>query len=310
VVATRDGGRSWSAVGAPSAPLAPPGEPGVTEIRFADGLHGWAYGPSLYRTVDGGRHWRAEAIPGGGTQVLSVATDAGWVYAAVSPCELGQGTYQCTKPSTVWRASVWGSEWQPVPVTLPVTLSAFVSAGGGATYVYVPQVGAADLFFASTDGRRWSARTSPCSKPEDSALTDVVALPRHHAALLCVGDPGFSKAVKQVYRSTDAAKTVTSAGTLPVWGVRSGLAATPDSATLVVTSSSIGSWIYRDTGGTAWSTPVAHPNDQAGWNDPVFTTNTTGYVVYDPATNPSPEGSGVLMATHDGGAHWAAVPLG
>ena len=38
----------------------------MTEVRFADGFHGWVFGPALWSTTDGGTTWAKEASPGGG----------------------------------------------------------------------------------------------------------------------------------------------------------------------------------------------------------------------------------------------------
>ncbi|RFS81785.1 hypothetical protein D0T12_29095 [Actinomadura spongiicola] len=310
VATTRDGGRTWSAVGAPPAPLAPPGEAGITKIRFADVRHGWAFGPSFYATSDGGHTWREAAPPGDGRRVLSLAADAGVVYAAVSPCALGVPPYECDKPPSVWRARVGHGKWRRVPVTLPAgTASGVILALHQRTaYIAMPgTAGQPDAFFASDSGRRWSPRPSPCDKEHAEALVDVAPMPRGRVALLCVGDVGFSKATKHVFRSTDTARTTSDAGTTPRPGIWSALAATPSGTTLAVTSVADGSWIYRSTGDVTWATVVENLDGGAGWEDLLFTTDRNGFVVYAPA---GLNGEGVLLATSDAGETWAPVTIG
>src|SRR5258708_110910 len=71
VAATRDGGRSWTALSAPSG-LSTPWQ--VSQIRFATAKVGYLFGPALYQTRDGGHSWQrvpsrpVEALqPGAGT---------------------------------------------------------------------------------------------------------------------------------------------------------------------------------------------------------------------------------------------------
>src|SRR6202020_2912049 len=71
VASTTDAGQTWA--GAP-APLtgAPDGASGVGQIRFLDGNDGWAYGPELFATTDGGQHWMKEGT--GGLRVTALET--------------------------------------------------------------------------------------------------------------------------------------------------------------------------------------------------------------------------------------------
>jgi hypothetical protein len=260
----------------------------------------------LYATDDGGRHWHRAAIPGEGQQVLALTATSAAVYAAVSPCPVGEPEYQCTQPTTVWRSAVDRPSWQRVPVTLPVTFAPVISAYGRTVYVAVPGP-VSDLLYVTTDARHWISRPSPCAKADDLALTDVVALPLDQVALLCVGNAGFQKAVKEAYRSLDAAKTTTDAGTAPLYGIRSWLAATP-TGTLLIASVSSASWLYLNTGGATWTTQDTEADGGTGWNDPVFTTDATGFVVHGPAADP--QGAGALLRTDDGGVTWNAVDFG
>ena len=57
---TTNGGRAFTAIHAPPAPLVTEssGTSGYAQIRFADANNGFAYGPDLYATHDGGTSWR------------------------------------------------------------------------------------------------------------------------------------------------------------------------------------------------------------------------------------------------------------
>ena len=76
------------------APITIEGEPdsaGVTDVRFVTTDSGWAFGPKLFQTSDGGASWSSVTIPGSGKQVLSLATTStAGAYAVVSKCRYGQ----------------------------------------------------------------------------------------------------------------------------------------------------------------------------------------------------------------------------
>lgn len=70
VARTRDGGASWSGLPAPPAP--------VRGIRFADERRGFAFGPGLWSTGDGGRSW--SPVRGfDGVRVLEAAKGNVWL---------------------------------------------------------------------------------------------------------------------------------------------------------------------------------------------------------------------------------------
>jgi photosystem II stability/assembly factor-like uncharacterized protein len=93
--ATNDGGRTWRALPAPTT--APPyrGDAGNTvhvgSIRFADVHDGWAFGPGLYATRDGGRTWSPDRRIGA---VVALAPRGRSVWAISSTCPVLSGTTQ------------------------------------------------------------------------------------------------------------------------------------------------------------------------------------------------------------------------
>lgn len=303
VAATTDGGRQWDKVGTVGARIAPSGESGVTEIRFATRTTGWAFGPDLYRTTDGGEKWSSERIPGGGKQILALAAGSQDVYAVVSPCAAGSS---CAKPLTLWRAPVTTTAWRKSNLDLPANYTASLAAKGRSVYVIDPllDLGKTDRFFASTNGTRFSTRPSPCPNKQDSGLVQAVPTTATHVDLLCVGDPGFSKAVKTVYRSTNTGRTDTSAGTTGLYGISSELGASR-SGNLAVASASDGAFLYvNDTGKRAWSQAIA--DSGTGWNDLGYVSDTEAWVVYGPANT---DGPGQLLVTTDAGRQWKAVSV-
>jgi photosystem II stability/assembly factor-like uncharacterized protein len=128
-------------------------------------------------------------------------------------------------------------------------------------------------------------------------------MPDRKVALLCVGNVGRSMSDKHVFRSANAGLTTSDAGFAPVNGIPSELAAAPG-GTLAVGSFAAGSWIYRDGGGSAWSTVLSNPG--SGLGDLTFTTDNDGYVVLAPITD---GGNGALLGSTDGGRHWSTITV-
>ncbi len=310
VIATTDGGATWHLRGRVHAPIRSDGgqRPGVGEVRFSDASHGWAFGPLLRHTADGGRTWSVEAIPGDLGQVLSLATDADGTWAVVSPCRWQHSGRCRNQPVTLWRTTTpTSARWSQIDAALPYSYSANVSAFGSSVYVSDGQLeyGQDDVLLVSTDGTTFQRRTAPCDHTQDIALIQVVATSATNASLLCDGDPGFSKAVKIVYNTKDNATTYRNRGTMGLYGIQAQLAASP-SGNLAVASWSDGSFIYiNDSHTQNWQMPVAQGDGGLGWNDIVYVSGRDAYVVYSPAG--SFNALGRLWASHDGGRDWADV---
>jgi photosystem II stability/assembly factor-like uncharacterized protein len=313
VIGTTDGATTWKLLGRVNAPIARLGQaanPGVTEIRFATPMVGWAFGPHLFQTVDGGRSWAKMTIPGQGQQVFSLAANGTEAYAVVSPCRWAR---YCHQPLSFWRTTtLTGGSWTRIPLNLPSNIGADVAVFGPTVYVTDPQAdlnGGNDVFYASIDGgRHFSTRPVPCDNTQVVSLIQVVPTSATDVSLLCDGNPGFSQADKSVYRSTDTAKTDTFAGRMGSFGIQAQLAVSP-SGNLAVASWSDGSFIYiNDTKtSTNWKMPVALSDGGAGWNDVVYVTNQEAWVVYAPPDFYA--NLGQLYVTHDGGRTWTLAPL-
>jgi photosystem II stability/assembly factor-like uncharacterized protein len=304
VVGTTDGGRTWNTIGTLNAPLTLEEETGVTEMRFADALHGWAFWPALWATRDGGVTWKRQKPPGDGRQVLALAGDSDAVYAVVSPCRLN---HPCNDPVMLWRTTAGSSTWTQVSLTLPVATSAVLAVHGVVAYLVAPVFSFDGVLAATTDGHQWSSRPNPCIKAHDETLWDVAPVSDTQVALVCVSDPGFSQAGKRVLRSNDTGQTTSPAGNTPRDGIVSLIAAAPNGTLVVSSWGAAGSWIYRNSGGRSWTTPVALADAGEGWNAIVFTTNKVGFVIYGPAGVYPGNRIGQLWETQDGGVTWAPV---
>ena len=308
VIGSTDGGATWHQVGTSTVPIADLGRnrPGVTDVRFATAAVGWAFGPFLLRTDDGGKTWSRETIPGGGKQVLALATSLSAAYAIVSDCAFGRGL--CGRPLSLWRTTPGASTWTRVRLNLPEQVAADVAVHGKTVYVVDSQFefGHPDVFYASIDGRNFSPRRGPCANTKDIGLVQAVPTSATDVAMLCDGNPGFSKAIKTVYTSGDTGRTDTFRGRMGLFGIQAQLAVSP-TGNLAVASWSDGSFIYiNDTHARTWTMVEGIGDGGAGWNDITYVTRSTAWVVYGPAGF---SGIGQLWVTRDGGQHWSAVTL-
>src|SRR5579884_842628 len=304
VLETVDGAKTWKTLAVVRPPIASIGDsskPGVSEIRFNTKRVGWMFAPWLYRTADGGRSWSRQTIPGHGKQVLALAAAQAATYVVVSPCAWMTG-YCNSKPLSLWRSSTkTPRRWVEVPVALPMSVSADVSVFATTVYVVDTQFGQPDKFHASLDGVHFSPRSVPCDKSSDVQLSQAVATSRRGVDLLCDGNPGFSKAEKFVFRSSNAGKTYSYAGTMGPYGIEAQLAVSP-SGNLLVASWSDGSFMYVNTGGKKWQITVGVSDGGAGWNDVQYVTKNKAWVVYSPASLFN--GVGKILVTTDAGRHW------
>lgn len=82
VLSTTNGGETWKAEGAPRLGASPhPTQREVSRIRFLDERRGWAYGPGLFATSDGGSSWKRVLLRG---SVSDVDPGADSVWALVT----------------------------------------------------------------------------------------------------------------------------------------------------------------------------------------------------------------------------------
>jgi photosystem II stability/assembly factor-like uncharacterized protein len=306
VIGTRDGGGTWRLLGTVRAPISEQ-HPGITEIRFSTPEVGWAFGPRLFRTGDAGRSWAAVTIPGRGKQVLDLAAGPAGAYAVVSPCR--RGASPCRGQLSLWRASKQArASWTRIPLDLPASPFADVAVSGAT--VYVTAEGGANVegrLYASTDGRHFSPRPSPCDAAWDLTLVQVVPTSATDVAFLCDGDAGFSRAVKTVYRSADTGRTDTFAGRTGLRGIAAELAVSP-SGNLAVAAWSNGSFLYINDGHhRAWTRVIGRGDGGAGWNDLTYVTRSQAWVVYAPAAGTP--GTGRVYVTRDAGRHWTAARM-
>jgi photosystem II stability/assembly factor-like uncharacterized protein len=311
---TTDGGSSWLALPAPKAGYLASGVPGsstvppVREVRFADKLDGWMYGPSLFATHDGGANWQQVNLGG---SVISLEASGGYVDALVAPCA---EEAECTGPLQLYQASTVGGSFTSV-----LSGPAINSSGTEELLSLHAPVGFADMrgtgalpavLYATTNLAHpsgWKAFPDPCSVVQGNFLVEFVAPDTTGLYTLCSGTGAAGSEMKSVVKTSGGISHVV--GNPPPGGDTEALAVSPSSDTLVVAAASGASELYWSVnGGATWTTVATYSDGGAGFNDLGFTTGTQGVVIHGIPGPPAGVVSQLLMTT-DGGSTWAVRPI-
>jgi hypothetical protein len=171
-------GRSWYGVSAPITGI-PRGPVGVSQLRFLNLDDGWAFGPALWETSDGGRHW--SAVPTFGLRVVGLEAGGSHAFVLLASCQ-GNGLAYASDCSTFSLYSIARGDaaLQPVPLRFPPGLAAggLGTAGHAASaslvirgdsadveqgtgYLLTP---AGDILSGSVGGGAWTyAGKAPCA---------------------------------------------------------------------------------------------------------------------------------------------------
>jgi hypothetical protein len=281
----------------------------VSEVRFADELDGWVFGPALFATHDGGQTWQDIHLGG---SVVSLETSGGYVDAVVSPCS---GETECAGPLTVEQAPDTGGTFTTV-LTGPSTESSggifpYLSLRAPVGFVIVSgALRSPALVYATSniaDPHGWNPCPDPCASLVPSYLASIVAPDTTVLYSLCTGPGGAGSSEKTIVMTQNGVGTVV--GTAPTGGT-GGMLAAASSGTLVLATASGASWLVRSIdGGRTWSTVETYDDGGIGFNDLGFVTSTQGTVVHGAPGPPTNYDSQLLM-TRDAGASWQPVPIG
>jgi photosystem II stability/assembly factor-like uncharacterized protein len=268
---------------------------GVSGLRFADANNGWAFGPDLWATHDGGTTWSRVTIPGvpADAPVFALETAAGIVHAAV----LDGGDFR------VASSPVGSDGWSVAPVRLPVgagpvpTVQLVLSgAAGWLVENDRTVVGGARLANGS-----WVAWTPPCADVVGPAYL-AASSPTELAAACDVG-LWSNPTGDHLYLSHDGGSTFAPAGTAAPLTMAA-MAATASPSVVVVGGSDATGSVLAATAdaGRTWKVVARLPAGQI--SDLGFTTATQGVVIVGGVG-----GSASLLMTRDGGQTWRAVAV-
>lgn len=147
VVGTQDGGRSFRWIPAPTL------DPGaVSQLRFANAKDGYAFGPQLWSTHDGGRDWQRIRVGG---RVSELMASGAYVYAIVQPRKAG--------PGRLMRSTVGRDQWVTLPAAKDLQNSLWVQGPDVLVESFGGPTGG-ELLSSADDGASFTAHPAPGSQ--------------------------------------------------------------------------------------------------------------------------------------------------
>jgi photosystem II stability/assembly factor-like uncharacterized protein len=315
LLATTDGGARWAPLTSPASSVVnvdddcPAGRACVAQIRFATPLIGYAYGPGLYLTTDGGHHWRQA-----GEDVGSLETADGTVVRVASDYPGCGGAREeveaAPAASTAWRPL----PAPPIPTICPpvlyrqgqqLVLAGYGNPAGG--------VAATAIIARSSDGgQAWTAAApDSCYSHQgygrDGYASAVALAPPDALVLLCqhqmpAADGSYDPSWVRV--SADGGASYGPDQAVPLLArapgeVASYQLAAASAGRLLAVEDTIGGGtpgsqvLLTENGGVSWSTvlrlPPGPPVVLVGYEDPL-----TGRVAQ----------GAMVWTTRDGGRTW------
>jgi hypothetical protein len=306
MAATSNYGKSWAPVTAPQAG-APDGSTGVSQVRFIDANHGWAFGPQLYQTSNGGQSW--QLVNTFGLRVTGLETVGAMAYAVFAQCSGTGASYGADcKHVSLYSAPVGSDTWTPMTGLAGLGFNEGYVSGKivlthGEGYFYAPD----GLLYggATSQGANWTQLGStalPCQPTNGSpggAPTggQLAASAAGHLALACPDTSGTNQ--EDIYSSIDNGLSWQELAVITVSGTPTSLAAGTSG---VLTLSTTGGIYASTNNGTHWSLTQSGP--AGGFSYVGMTSATQGVAV--PA---EPTQSNSVWITNDGGAAWTQSPI-
>ena len=298
IVRTTDGGSTWSSINAPKTTIEVPGGltgKGISGLRFANGSNGWAFGPELWATHDGGTTWSRVTIAGlpATAAVAALETARGTVHAVA---------YDGDTNFRIATSPIAADDWHLGNLRLPVGAGPvpqiqLVLAGDAGWVLQNDRtvVNGARLLAAA-----WQSWDPPCLDVTGPAV--LAASTATHVIAVCDVGMMSTPQGEHLYVSNDGGVTFSTVGArMPI---NSAVAlATPDGSTIVVAGSkSTGAALVTSfDGGRTWPSTLSAGMVQIAQLG--FTTRTQGLVI----TSDASSGAGKMLMTHDGGRTWTRV---
>jgi hypothetical protein len=313
IARTDDGGRSWRGVAAPVAG-SPHGSMGVSQLRFLNLDNGWAFGPELWATHDGGAHWTRIAT--GGMRVTSLETVGDRAFAVWARCAgTGPGFAANCTGFALYSSPAASDAWAPVPGTgAGFSLAGTASAAGlvlTQTSAYLLTPSGLLMHGTPLTDQAWRPVTrlpqgaAPCApgaaQADGQPSGAMLAATGPGLALLCAASPAGPDQPKKLYYSPDGGATWRLAGRPPRAGIATSLSGTPGGPVVLATSQ--GLTVSAD-GGATWRPAAVTASPPGGFSYVGMTTSLQGVAVpADPAQH-------ALWFTYDGGTTWTRSALG
>ncbi len=305
-----DSGTTWSAPAVLAAAQWPSQDPpwdtlGPNNLTFANANDGYAYGPDLYRTENGGRSWQQIAVTG---QVAAAAAVGADLWFAVWH---GCGEYGCTS----WELDVADAQGhvrrlptQPLPISPPPpgltkvgVPSQLIRPDAGTAYV----IGYDSLQVTHNGGASWARASFPCNNTYD-ATTNFSAGSSTMLWAVCASGSGAGMEQKQLWRSTNSGST---------WQGPSPLESDGYSDQIAAITTNV-AWRYGDRGnvlhtvdgGRTWKVVLPDLFNQAFGPPTAFAASDNDAWIFDPY-GPYDTDTRDEYVTNDAGTRWRTINI-
>ena len=314
VARTDNAGKTWTGVGAPLTG-APDGSTGVSQIRFLNTADGWAFGPELLFTGNGGRSW--SQVSTNGLRVTDLETVGNRVFALFASCTGGGTSFgaACTT-FTLYSSPASASAWTPVggsttgltdgaaheAASIVLTGSrGFLLAPGGAVYAGPVEGSGPWSQVNSISSACPVGAAQPDGQPAGALVTAVNA---GELILACAsagsGGSGGSGTLatqkKLIFSSPNGGGSWLAMATAPQAGLATSVAASPSATVVLATNQGID---VLPAGDISWQTASLRGGAPAGGFSYVgMTTDSQGIAL------PANPASGTVWFTYDGGQSW------
>jgi hypothetical protein len=273
---TSDYGATWYGVSAPVTG-APDGSSGVGQLRFLNARDGWAFGPGLWVTHDGGGHWLKEQTFG--MRVTDLETADGQAFAIFASCAGTGANYAVDCSSfSLYSSPSDGNRWHLVPGPAASMQrpgpggrgAASLVLSGGIGYLLAPS---GELLSGPLTGAAWSIASGPVVSrhvrclpgapgPSGQPTGTLLAASRNSLVLVCTSATSAAgdTQAKLVVKSADRGAHWSAIGAAPQTGIATSLAIqAPDNLVLATDAG-----IYLSTnGGSAWQRTQPSPDGAA-----------------------------------------------
>ncbi len=300
---SQDGGKTWQTEPAPNTGIAWYGDStpshNVRHIQFSNLTDGWAFGPGLFATHDGGKTWTDETQD---QPVIALQPVENSVWAIEGSCTPEN---QCNFSLIQWNPAK--GSWQPLnhQPQIPGPQVQLVRYKGQDAWVLswgpgLPPIKPANSLAITHDGgENWTEGSSPCK--EAGPFTDrLAAVDSQQTWIAYAGEPGAGQQMKYLFKSSDGGENWGERIEIGSAGYLDDLAATtPDTGFLGMGR---GTLLTTQDGGQSWSPAVpiskANPSDTSGWRI-VFVDTQTGWASLGQ----------FVFRTSDGGKSWEIIPV-
>ncbi len=314
---TSDYGTTWYGV---SAPLtgAPHGSSGVGQIRFLNTSDGWAFGPQLWATTDGGANWTQEKTDG--MRVTDLETVGDRAFALFATCAGTGAAYaaHCTTFS-LYTSKAGSGQWQPVsgPVTglglSPAAATQGASAslvltGGPASgrgYLLAPS---GELLSGPLTGAAWTVANAqkqclPGTGADGQPTGALLAADSAELVLVCTSatNAASDSQTRSLVESSDGGVTWSAGQSAIATGIATSVAT--QGGSLVVLATDAGIYLSTDAGGK-WQLAQASPGGAAAGEHGFSYVGMTSPL--DGVALPADPRLHEVFITTDGGRTWAA----